>query len=528
MTNSIAEIEDADCLFVIGSNTTEAHPVIALRMKKAIRRGAKLIVADPRRTWLAERADIHLQLKPGTDIPLVNALAHVILKEGLQAQDYITNLTENYEEFAQAVSEWPPERAAEVCGVSADDIRAAARIYATTDRAGIYYTLGITEHVCGVDNVRALSNLALATGHLGREAVGVNPLRGQNNVQGCNDMGNNPVYLPGYQLVEDPKNRAIFEQAWGTPLSAVPGLRLDQMMDRMHTGELRAFYVMGEDPLVSEPNLAHVELGFEKVDFVVCQDIFLNETSRRYADVVLPATCFAEKDGTFTNSERRVQRVRKAVDAPGNARADLEIITEVAKRLGAHWQATEAEAVWDEVADLMPNFAGIRYDRIEQEGLQWPCLDRDDPGRKFLHEGAPIRGKGLFYGVDHVPPWEEPDADYPFLLTTGRTLYHYNAATQTGRSDGLVDKQSSNFLEISPADARDPGLVNGALVQVASRRGKVDALAVVTDRLSPGVVWMPMHFAASRANVLTGDGRDSEVGTPEYKVTAVRLITHGH
>jgi formate dehydrogenase major subunit/formate dehydrogenase alpha subunit len=528
MTNSIAEIEDTDCLFVIGSNTTEAHPVLALRMKKAMRRGAKLIVADPRRTWLAQRADIHLQLKPGTDIPLVNAMAHVILKEGLQAQDYIHNLTENYEAFAKAVGEWPPERAAEICGVEAEDIRKAARAYATTDRSGIYYTLGITEHVCGVDNVRTLSNLALATGHLGREAVGVNPLRGQNNVQGCNDMGNNPVYLPGYQLVAEEENRARFEKAWGTPLSAEPGLRLDQMMDRMHTGELRAFYVMGEDPLISEPNLAHVEEGFDKVDFVVSQDIFLNETSRRHADVVLPATCFAEKDGTFTNSERRVQRVRKAVEAPGSARPDLEIITEIAKRLGAQWLPADPQAYWDEVADLMPKFFGIRYDRIEETGLQWPCPDRDHPGSKFLHEGAPIRGKGVFYGVDHVPPWEEPDEEYPFLLTTGRTLYHYNAATQTARSDGLVDKQESNFIEIAPADARDLGVSDGMLVQVESRRGQVDALAVVTDRLSPGVMWMPMHFSAARANVLTGDGRDSEVGTPEYKVTAVRLATHGH
>lgn len=528
MTNSIAEIEDVECMFVIGSNTTEAHPVIALRMKKALRRGAKLIVADPRRTWLAEHADVHLQLKPGTDIPLVNAMAHVILEEGLQAQDYIANLTENFEEFQQAVAEWPPERAAEICGVNADDIRTAARHYATHDRSGIYYTLGITEHVCGVDNVRTLSNLALATGHLGREAVGVNPLRGQNNVQGCNDMGNNPGFLPGYQLVENADDRAVFEKAWKVELSSTPGLRLDQMMDRMHTGELRAFYVMGEDPLVSEPNLTHVEAGFDKLDFVVCQDIFLNETSRRYADVVLPAACFAEKDGTFTNSERRVQRVRKAVEAPGNARGDLEIIFSIAELLGADWGQPEPQAVWNEVADLAPKFHGIRYDRIEEVGLQWPCPDCDHPGSKFLHEGAPLRGKGLFYGVDHVPPWEEPDADYPYLLTTGRTLYHYNAATQTGRSAGHVDKQSSNFVEIAPADARDLGVTDGALIGVESRRGKVDALAVVTDRLPPGVMWMPMHFAASRANILTGDGRDSEVGTPEYKVTAVRLTTHGH
>jgi formate dehydrogenase major subunit/formate dehydrogenase alpha subunit len=431
MTNSIAEIEDADCMFVIGSNTTEAHPVLALRMKKALRRGARLVVADPRRTWLAEHADVHLQLKPGTDIPLLNAMAQVILAEGLQARDYIAGLTENYDEFATAVAEWPPERAADVCGVDAEDIRTAARLYAGNDRSGIYYTLGVTEHVCGVDNVRALSNLALATGHLGREAVGVNPLRGQNNVQGCNDMGNNPAFLPGYQLVEEAGDRAVFEQAWGVPLNPQPGLRLDQMMDRMHSGELRAFYVMGEDPVLSEPNARHVEEGFAKLELVVCQDIFLNETSRRFADVVLPATCFAEKDGTFTNSERRVQRVRKAVAPPGGARTDLRILCDVAAALGSEWSAREPREMWDEVADLAPKFRGIRYDRIEEVGLQWPCPDVEHPGTRFLHEGAPLRGKGLFYGVDHVPPCEQPDADLPFLLTTGRTLYHNNAATPT-------------------------------------------------------------------------------------------------
>ncbi len=528
MTNSIAEIEEAECLFVIGSNTTEAHPVLALRMKKALRDGAKLVVADPRQTWMAKHAHVHLQLKPGTDIPLVNAMAHVILKEGFAAEDYIADCTENFAEFKEAVEAWPPERAAEVCGVSADDIRTAARLYGKHQKSGIYYTLGVTEHVCGVDNVRTLSNLALATGNLGKESVGVNPLRGQNNVQGCNDMGNNPAFLPGYQLVENPSERSVFEQSWGVELSTTPGLRLDQMMDRMHTGELRAFYVMGEDPLVSEPNIHHVVEGFEKLEFVVSQDIFLNETSRRFADVVLPAACFAEKEGTFTNTERRVQRVRKAVDAPGEARGDLEVIFEVAARMGKDWGEPSAPEVWDEVADLSPKFTGIRYDRIEDEGIQWPCPERSHPGTKFLHEGTPLRGKGLFYGVDHVPPWEQPDEEYPYLLTTGRTLYHYNAGTQTGRSDGHVDKQSSNFVEVCPSDARDLGLVDGELIQVESRRGKVSAVAVVTDRLPPGVMWMPMHFAVAPANVLTGDGRDSKVGTPEYKVTAVRLTTHGN
>ncbi len=524
MTNSIAEIEDADCMLVVGSNTTEAHPVLALRMKKALRRGAALIVVDPRRTWLAERATIHLQLRPGTDIPLMNAFAYVILQEGLADFAYVENLTENFEAFAAAAQEWSPERAAELCGVDAEQIRRAARLYAQTEKAGIYYTLGVTEHVCGVDNVRSLSNLALLTGHLGRSSVGVNPLRGQNNVQGCNDVGNNPVFLPGYQLVEDEATRAKFGQAWDCTVPAAPGLRLDQMMDGMHDGRIKAFYVMGEDPVVSEPHAKQIESGFEKVEFVVCQDIFLNETSRRYADVVLPSTCFAEKDGTFTNSERRVQRVRKALDPPGQARSDLRILFEVAQALGVDWGEPDAEKVWNEFADLSPKFFGIRYPRLEERGLQWPCPDSSHPGTPFLHEGAPLRGKGLFYPVDHVPAWEEPCADYPFLLTTGRTLYHYNAATQTARSDGHLDKQARCFVEISPDDAREMALDSGSTLRVESRRGAIEVEVKVTDAVHPGVLWMPMHFAEARANVLTGDGKDPEIGTPEYKVTAVRLV----
>lgn len=525
MTNSIAEIEDADCMMVVGSNTTEAHPVLALRMKKARRNGAHLIVVDPRRTWLAERADIHLQLTPGTDIPLMNAIAYVILEEGWGDDVYVENLTENFDIFAEAARKWTPERAAEVCNVSASDIREAARLYATSERSGIYYTLGITEHICGVDNVRSLSNLALLTGNLGKESVGVNPLRGQNNVQGCNDVGNNPVYFAGYQEVADPEAHAKFSKAWGKELSHVPGLRLDQMMEGMHDGRLKAFFVMGEDPVLSEPNANHVESGFEQLEFVVCQDIFLNETSRKYADVVLPSTCFAEKDGTFTNSERRVQRVRKALDPPGNARADLEILYEVARSLGDDWGAPDPETAWNEFADLSPKFTGIRYDRIEEEGIQWPCPDREHPGTKFLHEGAPLRGKGLFYGLDHIPAWETPCADYPYLLTTGRTLYHYNAATQTARSDGHLDKQAQCFVEIAPVDAHALGVSEGDMLEVESRRGSIEVVAKVTDAIDPGVLWMPMHFAQARANILTGDGKDPEIGTPEYKVTAVRLKT---
>jgi formate dehydrogenase major subunit/formate dehydrogenase alpha subunit len=523
MTNSIAEIENTNCMLVVGSNTTEAHPVLALRMKTAKSRGAKLIVVDPRKTWLAERADVHLQINPGTDIPLMNAIANVIIGNNLFDHNYVENLTEGFEEMSAAVTEWSPQHAAEICGVAAEDIIEAAKLYASQERAGIYYTLGITEHVCGVDNVRSLSNLALITGNIGIESAGVNPLRGQNNVQGCNDMGNNPVYLPGYQEVSDADARAKFSRAWGTELSQVPGRRLDQMLDDMHDDSIKAFYVMGEDPIVSEPNAARVHEGFQKIELLISQDIFLNETARLYANVVFPATCFAEKEGTFTNSERRVQRVRKAVDAPGKALPDLEILFRLANQLGSDWGEPQPSAVWDEFAALSPNFSGINYSRIEHSGLQWPCPTIDHPGTKFLHEGAPIRGKGQLYALEHTPPHEQADEEYPYLLSTGRTLYHYNSATQTIRSDGHYDKQPECLVELSAEDACNLKIAHHDKIKVQSRRGEVISRAVISEKVQKGVIWMPMHYIEASANVLTGNGKDSEVGTPEYKVCAVRL-----
>jgi formate dehydrogenase major subunit/formate dehydrogenase alpha subunit len=523
MTNSIAEIEKSECMLVVGSNTTEAHPVLALRMKKAMRNGSKLLVVDPRKTWLAERADVHLQIKPGTDIPLMNAIANIIIEEDLHNQQYVEHLTEGFDEMREAIAEWPAERAAEVCQIAADDIRRAARLYAKYDRTGIYYTLGITEHVCGVDNVRSLSNLALITGNLGRESTGVNPLRGQNNVQGCNDMGNSPVYLPGYQYVTDSAASEKFSQAWNSELPQHVGRRLDQMLDGMHDESIKAFYVMGEDPVLSEPNSEHVHKGFKKIDLLISQDIFLNETARLYADVVFPATCFAEKDGTFTNSERRVQRVRKAVNPPGEAHTDIQIIYDLAKALGDDWGEASPSRTWNEFASLSPNFAGINYQRIEDQGIQWPCPDVDHPGTKFLHEGAPIRGKGKLYPLDHIKPWEEPDSEYPLTLSTGRTLYHYNSATQTLRSDGHKQKQPQCFFEISPADAEAYNVANNEQITVQSRRGSVVSRAKVSEKVQKGAIWMPMHYVEASANTLTGDGKDLEVGTPEYKLCAVRL-----
>jgi predicted molibdopterin-dependent oxidoreductase YjgC len=511
---------------VIGSNTTEAHPVLALRMKKAVRNGATLIVADPRKIWLTKLAKRHLQLRPGSDVWLLNAIMHVILEEGLQDEEYIREHTEGFEAVADVVKRYTPEEAEKVTGVPAEDIVATAREYAAEKHAAIFYTLGITEHACGVDNIWSLSNLVLMTGHLGYESTGLNALRGQNNVQGLNDAGANPAYLPGYQPADDPEIREKFAEAWGVEVPEKPGYRLDQMMSGLHDGRIRALYLVGENPAQTEPNAHHVEEGLGHLDFLVSQDLFLNETSSQHADVVFPASSFAEKDGTFTNTERRVNRVRKAVPCPGGAREDWRIVVDFAKALGADWpEYASAEDAWDEFADLAPFWSGIRYDRIEEVGLQWPCLDRDHPGTPYLHSPSPSRpnGKGKFYPVEYQPPIEQPDSEYPFVLSTGRTLYHYNSATMTMREEGVVQKQEDPFVEISAEDAANLGIEHGDWVRLVSRRGELEARAAIGERVYPGLVWMALHFAQAKVNWLTHDVGDPLIGTPEYKTSAVRL-----
>jgi formate dehydrogenase major subunit/formate dehydrogenase alpha subunit len=511
---------------VIGSNTTEAHPVLALRIKKAVRNGATLVVADPRAIWLTKIAKRHLQLRPGSDVWLLNALMHVILEEGLEAEEYIREHTEDFEAVREVVSRYPPEEAERWTGVPAEAIRATAREYAAERHASIFYTLGITEHACGVDNIWSLANLVLMTGHLGYESTGLNALRGQNNVQGLNDSGANPHYLPGYQPWDDPEARARFEAAWGVTLPTRAGYRLDQMMSGLHDGRIKALYLIGENPAQTEPNAHHVEEGLAQLEFMVAQDLFLNETSTKFANVVFPASSFAEKDGTFTNTERRVNRVRAAVPLPGNARGDREIVIALARALGCEWpEYPDAESVWDELADLCPNWFGIRYSRLEDVGLQWPCASLEDEGTRFLHEKTTARPSGLgkFHPVEYQPPIEEPDADYPFVLSTGRTLYHYNSATMTMREDGITDKQVDPFFEIAPEDASSLGVSDGDWVRLVSRRGDLQARAAFSDRVYPGLVWMALHFAEARVNWLTHDVGDSLIGTPEYKVSAVRL-----
>src|ERR671937_778861 len=443
-----------------------------MRMKKAVRKGATLVVADPRKIWLTKIAKRHLQLRPGTDVWLLNAMMHVILEEGLQDEAYIR------------------------------------------------------EHTCGVNNIWSLSNLVLMTGHLGYESTGLNALRGQNNVQGLNDSGANPAYLPGYQAVDDPEVRRKFAEAWGVEVPWAPGYRLDQMMSGLHDGRIKALYLIGENPAQTEPNARHVEEGLGNLDFLVAQDLFLNETSAQHADVVLPASSFAEKDGTFTNTERRVNRVRKAIPCPGEAREDWRIVVDVAKAMGADWPAYgTAEDAWNEFADLAPLWTGIRYDRIEEVGLQWPCLDREHPGSPYLHAPTPARanGKGKFYPVEYQPPIEQPDSEYPFVLSTGRTLYHYNSATMTMREEGVVQKQEDPFVEMNVEDARSLGVQHGDWVRLVSRRGELEARAAVGERVYPGLVWMALHFAQAKVNWLTHDVGDSLIGTPEYKTSAVRV-----
>jgi predicted molibdopterin-dependent oxidoreductase YjgC len=511
---------------VIGSNTTEAHPVLALRIKKAVRRGATLVVADPRKIWLTKIAKRHLQLRPGTDVWLLNAMMHTILAEGLQNEDYIREHTTGFDEVREIVSRYTPEEAEKVTGVPAEAIRETAREYARERHAGIFYTLGITEHACGVDNIWSLANLVLMTGHLGYESTGLNALRGQNNVQGLNDSGANPVYLPGYQPADDPEVRRKFAEAWGVEVPQRQGYRLDQMISGFHDGRIKALYLIGENPAQTEPNAHHVDEGLEQVEFIVAQDLFLNAMLEKHADVVFPASSFAEKDGTFTNTERRVNRVRAAVPCPGDARVDREIVIALARALGAEWpDYATAEDVWNELADLAPNWSGIRYDRLEDVGLQWPCPDRDHPGTQYLHAPRPALagGRGRFFPVEYQPPIEEPDSEYPLVLSTGRTLYHYNSATMTMREEGVVLKQEEPFFEVSAEDASALGLAEGDPARLVSRRGELEARARITDRVYPGLVWMALHFAEAKVNWLTHDVGDPLIGTPEYKVSAVRV-----
>ncbi len=528
MTNSIGEIRDADFLFVIGSNTSEAHPVIAMEMKRAIHKGATLVVADPRRIFMATMAEKHLQIKPGSDVWLLNSMAHAIIEQDLIDHDFVAQHTEGFEDVKQAVRSYSPEAAEQYTGIAPEDLRWVARKYATTERAAIFYTLGITEHSHGTDNVYALANLVLMTGHLGKPSSGLNPLRGQNNVQGANDAGATPVFYPGYQRVVDGDVRKKYEASWGVPLSPEPGLNLNQIMKTLGQ-DIKGMFILGEDIVVTEPNVSRVEEGLNKLDFLAIQEPFLNETSR-FADVIFPSSVFAEKDGVFTNSERRVQRVRKAVAPPGEARPDWKILIDLAAALGSPWQLDSPEAIYSEMVRDTPKFAGISYARLEATaagdltGIQWPCETPEDPGTVYLHKGGVLRGKGLFRPVEFRPSEELPNEEYSLVLSTGRTLYHYNAATQTRRETGLDAKQGEAFIQIHPRDARQRNLEHNDFVRVSTRRGEVICRAIISAQVRRGSIWMPLHFVEARANLLTNDAGDAVTQTAEYKVCAAEVV----
>lgn len=524
MTNSIACFEQADCILVTGSNTTEQHPLIGARILLAKQRGAKLIVADSRRIRLARVADLHLRQRNGSDVALLNGMMHVILREGLEDRDFIASRTENFAALQQEVADWTPQRAAAITGLEPAQIEEAALLFAWAEKAMVVYSMGITQHSHGVDNVRAVANLALLTGNLGRPGTGVNPLRGQNNVQGGGDMGALPDVLTGYQKVADPAVRAKFAAAWGVNnLPETPGLMATEAMNRAAAGGMKGFFILGENPLLSDPDQGHVRRALENLEFLVVQEIFLSETAQ-LADVVLPAACYAEKAGTFTSTERRVQRVRQAVAPPGDARSDWEILGELAQRAGYQgMQYENPAAIMNEIAALTPSYGGIDYDRIDQLGLCWPCPDKNHAGTPILHRERFTRGLGRFSPTGYLPPAELPDADYPLLLTTGRTYFHWHTGTMTRRSHLLDREERTAFVEVSPEDARQLGLLEGEEVQVASRRGEISARARITEMVPTGTIFLPFHFAEGAANALTHNVLDPEAGIPEFKVCGARI-----
>jgi formate dehydrogenase major subunit len=525
MTNSFGEFDKAKGFLVIGSNMTEAHPVAATFLKNAVLNGAKLIVIDPRRHRLCDFADLHLPLKVGSDIALLNAIMHVLIKEDLYDHEFVESCCTGFDELKSVVMQYRPETASEICGISSDTIRHTARLLASVKPVMACYTLGITEHTCGKNNVMSVANLQMLLGNMGVECGGVNPLRGQNNVQGACDMGALPNVFPGYQPVTSPEARARFEKAWGVKdLPDKNGLMIPQMMEGLDSGTVRGMYIFGENLANTEPDIRKVEHELASAPFLVCQDIFPTETTR-FAHVIFPAAAWSENDGTFTNSERRVSRVRSACLPPGAARPNWWIFDQLAKRFGHNWPSKSAKELWDdEIAMLAPNFYGIRYDRIEGDGLQWPCPDTAHKGTCFLHaKGQFACGLGRFAPVQWTPPAEVPDEKYPLVLSTGRRLYHYHTRTQTGRCEGLNDLLGEETADISPADAQSLKIKDGQYIKVESRRGQVRVRARVTPEVQPGMVWMAFHFREACANWLTNPAFDPETLTAEYKACAVRI-----
>jgi formate dehydrogenase alpha subunit len=531
MSNSIAEMTDLEVFIVTGSNTSETHPVISTFLREAVVvNGAKLIVVDPRQIEMTQFATYWLRQKAGTDVAVFQAMAQVIIEEALYDAGFIEARVENFSNYVKSIQDCTPEWAEVISGVPADLIRSAARLYANAGSAAIYWGMGISQSVHGTDNALSLANLALLCGHLGKPGGGLNPLRGQNNVQGCSDSGGLPNVFPGYQSVTDPKIRAKFEDDWGVQLNPEAGLTTMEMVDAAEKGAIQGYFVMGENPMMSEPDLRHARHVMEELEFILFQDIFLNETGE-YADIILPAASFAEKEGTFTNSDRRVQLIRTAVPSPGSARPDWEVVGDLALRVetrlnrnvSAGFDFDSTAQIWDEMARLTPPFQGISHERIKPEnGVHWPCPTPDHPGTPYLFSDTFPRGKGILTPLVFTPGAEEPDDDYPYILSTGRVLYHWHGGTMTRRSK-LDDIYPEPTVEIHPDDARSLGIQAGDWIKVRSRRGEIEVLAIVTERSPTGLVFIPFHFAEAAANELTLDARDPKAKIPDYKVCAVAI-----
>ncbi len=523
MTNPIEDIEKADVILITGSNTTENHPVISSYIKRAVKfKGAKLIVVDPRKIPITRFATIWLRQNLGTDVAWINGMMHVIIQEKRYDAAYVNARTVGLDELIKAVEKFTPEYVEQITGIPKAALVDAARLYAGARAASVLYAMGITQHISGTDNVKSLANLAMLCGNMGIPGGGINPLRGQNNVQGACDMGALPNVYTGYQKVDDPAVNARTAKAWGVELPSKPGLTVTQMMDSAFSGDTKALYIIGENPMISDPDLNRAKTSLENLDFLVVQEIFMTETAQM-ANVVLPSAAFTEKDGTFTNTERKIQRIRKALEAPGDARQDLDIICDLSGRMGYPMAYESSTVVMEEIASITPSYCGINYHRLEQGGIHWPCTGTDHPGTPCLHMDQFTCGLGVFHAIDYLPPAELPDEEFPLYLTTGRLLYQYHTGTMTMKSPGLNAIAPECFVEISPEDAKHYKVQDGSLLRVTSRRGKITAKAKISRQSIPGTLFIPFHYAEAAANKLTHAALDPAAKIPEYKVCAVKI-----
>jgi len=524
MTNPIEDIEKADVILITGSNTTENHPVLSSFVKRAVvYKGAKLIVIDPRKIPITRFADTWLRPYLGTDVAYINGMMHVIIKENLYDEDYVTSRTVGLDDLKKTVEKYTPEHVEEITGIPRDKLIEAARLYAQATAASILYAMGITQHTTGTDNVKSLANLAMLCGNVGIEGGGVNPLRGQNNVQGACDMGALPNVYTGYQPVVDLAIRDRMEKTWGVEkLPEKPGITVTEMMENAHEGNMKGLYIIGENPMISDPDLNHVRKSLENLDFLVVQDIFLTETAQM-ADVVLPAASFAEKEGTFVNTERKVQLIRKAVEPPGDAKEDWKIIADLSGRMGYPVNYGSAKDIMEEISGVTPSYGGINYGRLKSDGIHWPCPVTEHPGTPCLHVDQFTCGLGVFHAIDFIPPAELPDEEYPLYLTTGRVLYQFHTGTMTMKSDGLNELAPESFVEISAQDAEAYRIEDGDPLKISSRRGDIEAKARLSEKAVKGTIFIPFHYANAAANKLTNTALDPTAKIPEFKVCAVRI-----